>query len=780
MYRIKLTNGTVLEFDSLDALTVDIHAGVVDADALIFHQRANQWLPIHVHPAWKHAMAAPRKTPAPAAKPAAGTPPRSTTPSAGTNGNGNGSAPSAALRPLPRAGQPAADKPASPAPKNTPSASASRSTPSAGGSATATAESTLTSLDLDLLEPDTTAPVQQAAPKTAPATKAASRPAPSTPAASTPTPAAGTPAAKMAPRATEAPAAKAPAVAEPPKGGAVSVDSLDEVLELIAPDELQVPAPPPAIAPRPTSKAAPREEAATIVQVAAQASATNAALAALGLQSNSAAEETVASPAAPSPSPASTTPVATNADATASAAPVAAEPPAAKPAAPVALPVPAPTASADSLVPSATLLVVPVEESVSLATPAPSAQVIDSITTSDLASDFAIDVQPLPEPEPVEAPAVAVEPMVLPTTTAEHAVPAAVTSAPSRRAPNRTLWYVGGAVAAGVAITVIALRSSSKDAPVPPPAATEQRSANPALPGAPLAPPAGSAGDSAPVLGRIEPPADLALDPAESRGAAARSDDKAKDAKKSKDESADAKSAREAKAELAEAKKGKTDSAKNAVVTSEDGVIVAPTTDFKSLGAISVKSDVAPSVLASRYAAAHDAAWNDLVARLRLAGFDNLFAPARTAPSGASSARASVAAARAHIAQWRTRTSTIEKAYRDSSASLAAAGQWDAGEQKEWEGRARRGESGESAQQVNAILAAADRLFFILAANASGYEAINDGLRFSDTGAQRDYWEARRAFQAAAGAAGSAEPRTPLAAVLKALGGRPPEGVNAN
>lgn len=777
MYRIKLTNGTVLEFDSLDALTVDIHAGVVDADALIFHQRANQWLPIHVHPAWKHAMAAPRKTP-PAAKPAGATPPRG---SAAAPASTTGSAPAAALRPLPRAAQSSAEKPATPAPKGT--TSSTGPSPSATGSASASAAASagagLASLDLDLIEPEESAPAPAPATKSAPKAKPAPTPAPTATAVETPKPAAASPAAKSAPRPAAAPTPKATAGTEPPK--TVSVDSLDEVLELIAPEELEVPAPPPAIAPRPAPKAPPRQEAAPIVQVAAQASATNAALAALGRD---------AAPEASTPAP---TPTEAPAQASAAQPTVPAEAPApataAQPAAPVALPVPAPTASADTLVPSPTLLVVPVEESVTLAAPAPERATSDRITTTDLASDFAIEVHPLPAPEPVESPVAVEEPLPAFTTTAEHALPSPVTAAPGPRPPNRTLWYVGGALAAGVAITAIALGGRGKDDAAAPVVATEQRSANPALPGAPLAPPAAPGGDLAPVLGRIEPPAEPAPEPAES-DAAARSDARAPESRKARDEATTAKPAREAKAdrgaktELAEAKaadekKGKGDSAKPAR-TGDDGVIVAPSADFKSLGTIAVKADVNPSVLASRYASAHDAAWNDLVARLRLAGFDNLFAPARTAPSGASSARASVAAARAHIAQWRTRTSTIEKAYRDSSASLTAAGQWDAEEQKAWEGRGRRGESGESAQQVNAILAAADRLFFILAANASGYEAAADGLRFTDSGAQRDYWEARRTFLAAAGAAGSAEPRTPLAAVLKALGGRPPEGVNAN
>lgn len=375
-----------------------------------------------------------------------------------------------------------------------------------------------------------------------------------------------------------------------------------------------------------------------------------------------------------------------------------------------------------------------------------------------------------PEPSPWESANVETERT---TESAGADTPAASFDTTPRAAearPSRLVWYAGGAAAAAGILIMLALRTGNAGATRTPPA-EDATSANPGVPGAPLKPPepildfpseTAPTTDSSATSGRVEPPADIVAE-------TPRAEPTKETAKEKGSKAADL-----------TAKKSADAAAKK---TADDDVVLAPV-DIRAMTSaepITVKFDVAPNVLAARYVSAQDAAWNDLSARLRVAGFDNLFGASRVAPAGAATARAAVAAARAHIAQWRTRAAVIDKAYRDSTSALIAAGAWSATEQREWEGRARHPESGEAALEANAVLSATDRLYGILAANRSAYEVVPDGLRFSDSGAQRQYWDTRRALIAAIGAASSAEPKTPLAAILKAIGGaRPPEGLNTD
>ena len=65
MYRIKLTSGEETVYRSIDELSLGIRSGVISPDALIHHQKSNQWLPIALHPDFKQAQS--REPPAPTA-----------------------------------------------------------------------------------------------------------------------------------------------------------------------------------------------------------------------------------------------------------------------------------------------------------------------------------------------------------------------------------------------------------------------------------------------------------------------------------------------------------------------------------------------------------------------------------------------------------------------------------------------------------------------------------------------------------------------------------------
>lgn len=57
MYRIRLTSGEEAVFRTVDELAMGIHSGVIEREALIYHKKSDKWLPIHLHPDYKAALA---------------------------------------------------------------------------------------------------------------------------------------------------------------------------------------------------------------------------------------------------------------------------------------------------------------------------------------------------------------------------------------------------------------------------------------------------------------------------------------------------------------------------------------------------------------------------------------------------------------------------------------------------------------------------------------------------------------------------------------------------
>ncbi len=775
MYRIKLATGTILEFDSIEALTADIHAGVVDAEALIFHQRANQWLPIHVHPAWKQALAAIERSghsvPSSTTKAAAAVEPKTATRAAAP-------APTAAPTRPTTAGAPVAKAATGPAVRTSKAAAGTKSSVPTAAETLSVPGDLAATLGLDLLDMDAPPAVRPAAPvpKTAPTNGPAKTAAP----------------VKSAP----APAPTRAASSAKPADG-VSVDHLDEELELLAPEEVAVP---PAPAPAASSVAekasnaeplagpvAPKTPPIAVPLVPVLAAETlvpserlvvepvieevklqpRADEASLPITSDVASEVTMdlAAHAAPATAPADASGPASVAGGPAAPALVIERAPVLE-FTPAVVPAPAaeaaPTASSAPVQAEASPIVPPAFETLA---PMPVSEWAPPVSsTPAVTSSAPIEAQaiaPIDTATPTtDAAAAESETSAGPSTPALADISPTVVSHRSRRLP--VVWIAAGAAAAGVALAAVMMRGGSEAKAETPKAESIKRVADAGVPAAPL----------------VLPPESFEQPTAESAKTEKPSREEAK-AATVKPEGAPAKPA----ADAAEGKAARAPKDAKEKPAAEPEVIAAPT-DFRALDVpttVTVKLDIGPSVLAGRYAAAHDAAWNDLVAKLRVAGFDQLFAPSRVASTSAANSKASVAAARAHIAAWRSRVAIIEKAYRDSSAVLGQSGAWNASEQKDWESRPKRGESGESAQQANAVLNAADRIFGILAANARSYEITNGTLKFTDSGAQRDYWEARRALVAALGDAGSADGRVPLALVLKAVGStRPPEGVTAN
>ncbi|MGH7585587.1 MAG: hypothetical protein ACREMH_05010, partial [Gemmatimonadales bacterium] len=66
MYRIRLTDGRELEYPSIQEFSAAVREGTVDADASIYHRRAERWLPVREHPHFIRAREEASQAPSPA------------------------------------------------------------------------------------------------------------------------------------------------------------------------------------------------------------------------------------------------------------------------------------------------------------------------------------------------------------------------------------------------------------------------------------------------------------------------------------------------------------------------------------------------------------------------------------------------------------------------------------------------------------------------------------------------------------------------------------------
>ena len=55
MFRVRLASGEEAVFRSVDELALGIQSGVISPEAMVFHSKVEQWLPITVHPEYAAA-----------------------------------------------------------------------------------------------------------------------------------------------------------------------------------------------------------------------------------------------------------------------------------------------------------------------------------------------------------------------------------------------------------------------------------------------------------------------------------------------------------------------------------------------------------------------------------------------------------------------------------------------------------------------------------------------------------------------------------------------------
>jgi hypothetical protein len=209
----------------------------------------------------------------------------------------------------------------------------------------------------------------------------------------------------------------------------------------------------------------------------------------------------------------------------------------------------------------------------------------------------------------------------------------------------------------------------------------------------------------------------------------------------------------------------------------------APKLRAKSLAALTssaAKPADAGSVegLIAGYTAAYDSARGRLEAGMRVTRLDRLFAPARLMPNGGlTETRLALAGAANFIRVYRQQETAIERQYQDSFTVMARDQKWSTKVARRWYSRPALKEPAALAAMSATFVATVDSVFDVLDDQAGAYYFTEAGIRFEDVGATRRYGELRRHLTSLlqqARNAGGAEPGTPMAHLLQAMGSTQP------
>ena len=206
----------------------------------------------------------------------------------------------------------------------------------------------------------------------------------------------------------------------------------------------------------------------------------------------------------------------------------------------------------------------------------------------------------------------------------------------------------------------------------------------------------------------------------------------------------------------------------------------APKLRAKTLAALTSSADAktadAGSVegLIAGYTAAYDSARDRLEAGMRVTRLDRLFAPARLMPNGGlTETRLALAGAANFIRVYRQQETAIERQYQDSFTVMARDQKWSTKVARRWYSRPALKEPAALAAISATFLATVDSVFDVLDDQAGTYYFTEAGIRFEDVGATRRYGELRRHLTTLLQQtrnAGGAEPGTPMAHLLQAMG----------
>ncbi len=178
--------------------------------------------------------------------------------------------------------------------------------------------------------------------------------------------------------------------------------------------------------------------------------------------------------------------------------------------------------------------------------------------------------------------------------------------------------------------------------------------------------------------------------------------------------------------------------------------------------------------LLSGYSAAYDSARARLEAGMRVTRLNQLFAPARLMPNGGlTETRLALAGAANFIRVYRQQEASIERQYQDSFTVMSRAQKWSPKVARRWYTRPALKEPTVLAAMGATFVATVDSVLDVLDDQAGAYYFTEEGIRFEDVVANRRYGELRRHLTSLLEQtrnAGGAEPGTPLAHLLQAMG----------
>jgi len=198
------------------------------------------------------------------------------------------------------------------------------------------------------------------------------------------------------------------------------------------------------------------------------------------------------------------------------------------------------------------------------------------------------------------------------------------------------------------------------------------------------------------------------------------------------------------------------------------GDALTPSGDTKGADAGSVEG------LIAGYTAAYDSARDRLEAGMRVTRLDRLFAPARLMPNGGlTETRLALAGAANFIRVYRQQETSIERQFQDSFTVMARNQKWSTKVARRWYSRPALKEPAALAAMSATFVATVDSVFDVLDDQAGAYYFTEAGIRFEDVGATRRYGELRRHLAGLLQQtrnAGGAEPGTPMAHLLQAMG----------
>ena len=159
---------------------------------------------------------------------------------------------------------------------------------------------------------------------------------------------------------------------------------------------------------------------------------------------------------------------------------------------------------------------------------------------------------------------------------------------------------------------------------------------------------------------------------------------------------------------------------------------------------------------------------------MRVTRLNQLFAPARLMPNGGlTETRLALAGAANFIRVYRQQEASIERQYQDSFTVMARAQKWSPKVARRWYTRPALKEPTALATMSATFVATVDSVLDVLDDQAGAYYFTEEGIRFEDAAANRRYGELRRHLTSLLEQtrnAGGAEPGTPMAHLLQAMG----------